>query len=272
MGARGDWQGRGARIPGRGTLLGLLLLLCACQAPPPAPVVDRPQPPSQKITHHIVTSNETLYSIAWRYELDYKRLAAANGIDPPYTLRPGQRLTLDLEQAPERAESRKQAPAPAVSRPESKKPSPPEQASPSEKPSPPELKAPSRAPLPRGEWQWQWPVTGRVVREYDADRVLKGISIHASPGAAVTAAAPGVVVYAGSGLRGYGRLVILKHSETHLSAYAQNRTLLVEENQSVAQGEAIAEVGGDPASRDRLYFEIRENGKPVDPLKLLPEK
>lgn len=264
MGARGDWQERGAWIPGRGSvLLVLLLLLWACQAPPPAPVVDRPQPPSQKITHHLVTSNETLYSIAWRYELDYKRLAAANGIEPPYTLRPGQRLTLDLEDAPKRPEPREQAP---VSRPQSEKTHQPEQ------PAEPRLAPPPQAPLPRGEWQWQWPLTGRVAREYDADRVLKGINIHASPGAAVTAAAPGVVVYAGSGLRGYGRLIILKHSKTHLSAYAQNRRLLVEENQSVDQGEAIAEVGGDPASRDRLYFEIRENGKPVDPLKLLPEK
>lgn len=261
MAARGDWQGRGARIPGRGALLVLSLLLCACQAPPPAPVVDRPQPPSQKITHHIVTSDETLYSIAWRYELDYKRLAAANGIEPPYTLYPGQRLTLDLEEVPTRPASREQPPTPAD-------PGPPQ----AEEQSPPRMKAPPRASLPRGEWRWQWPLNGRVAREYDADRVLKGISIHASPGAPVAAAAPGVVVYAGSGLRGYGRLVILKHSETHLSAYAQNRRLLVKENQAVDPGETIAEVGGDPANRDRLYFEIRENGKPVDPLKLLPEK
>ncbi len=80
------------------------------------------------------------------------------------------------------------------------------------------------------------------------------------------------MVYAGNGLRGYGRLIIVKHSAAYLSAYAHNRRMFVKENDPVKQGETIAEVGGDPGDRNRLYFEIRKNGKPVDPLRLLPRQ
>src|SRR5690606_14281826 len=91
---------------------------------------------------------------------------------------------------------------------------------------------------------WQWPVNGTVTREYDANKVFKGINIHSSPGTPVKAAGAGTVVYAGSGLRGYGQLIILKHDDTYLSAYAHNSKILVSENDSVSQGQTIAEVGG----------------------------
>ncbi|MCK9469651.1 MAG: peptidoglycan DD-metalloendopeptidase family protein [Porticoccaceae bacterium] len=119
---------------------------------------------------------------------------------------------------------------------------------------------------------WQWPATGTVTREYDAAKVFKGINIHTTRGTPVKAAGNGTVVYAGSGLRGYGQLIILKHDDTYLSAYAHNNRILVAENDTVSQGQAIGEVGGDPSDPGRLYFEIREHGKPVDPEKLLPPR
>lgn len=239
------------------------LVLTGCQAPAPAPVAERPQPPTEKILVHRVSSDETLYSIAWRYELDFSRLAAINGLSSPYVLYPGQMLSLDMSQsvpAPVRAStSRPAVTARSIPSVVKVEPEPP-----------PKVVIPRQPPLPKGQWSWNWPVTGRVVKEYDVSKVQKGISIYTSEGATVAAAAPGVVVYAGNGLRGYGNLLIVKHSEKLLSAYAHNRVLLVKENESVAQGQKIAMVGKDSAKHDRLYFEIRKNGKPVDPLKLLP--
>ena len=124
--------------------------------------------------------------------------------------------------------------------------------------------------LPKGKWRWQWPVKGAVARHYDTNRVFKGLNIQSDKGRKVGSAAPGVVVYAGRGLRGYGLLLIIKHSETYLSAYAHNRKMFVQEGQKVAAGQKISEVGGDPENSGRLYFEIRKNGKPIDPTRLLP--
>lgn len=252
----------------------MFALLAACQAPPPAPVVDRPPPPSPKIRHHVVAPGETLYAIAWRYEIDFRDLARANGLAPPYRLHPGQRLTLDLSRAP--------PPAPPVRAPARPKPAsqsqPPRRAEPAPRSQPPSRSEAAPPPLaspqpslPEGGWRWQWPARGRVEREYDVARTLKGVSIYPDGPTEVRAAAPGVVVYAGEGLRGYGRLIIVKHSERLLSAYAHNARILVEENQRVAAGERIAEVGRDGRGRYRLYFEIRDNGVPVDPLALLPK-
>jgi lipoprotein NlpD len=239
-------------------------LLASCQAPAPAPVQERPQPPSEKILVHRVSEGESLYVIAWRYELDYSRLARVNGLSPPYTLYPGQKLSLDLNRAPPPAAiTRPSQPVRAVAVPDK-----PDVAA----ETPPKVVIPKQPPLPTGKWAWHWPAEGRVVKEYDAGKKLKGISIYTVQGEKVKAAAPGVVVYAGNGLRGYGNLVIVKHSDKHLSAYAHNKSLLVRENDTVSQGQSIALVGSDTSRRDRLYFEIRENGKPVNPLGLLPRK
>lgn len=243
----------------------VLLFLSACQSPAPAPVVERDQPPTRKILHHLVSRGETLYSIAWRYELDFKKLAAVNGLLPPYDIHPGQKLSLDTSGALHRA--RKKAPAGKTT----VKTYPVDPGQAPEPAPPPRVNIPEPPPLPSGEWDWQWPVRGEVSREYDVSKVLKGISIYTDHRAPVLSAAPGVVVYAGEGLRGYGRLIIVKHSSEHLSAYAHNHSLLVEEHQTVKQGQKIAEVGEDTSNRHRLYFEIRKNGKPVDPLNLLPK-
>jgi lipoprotein NlpD len=118
---------------------------------------------------------------------------------------------------------------------------------------------------------WAWPAAGPVIAPFDEGKA-KGLSIGGKAGDPVYAAADGRVVYAGSGLRGYGNLIILKHNNTYLTAYAHNQTLLVKEDQSVKRGQKIAEMGSTDADSVRLHFEIRKQGKPIDPAKLLPPR
>ncbi len=129
------------------------------------------------------------------------------------------------------------------------------------------------AALPKGEDEpaWVWPASGPVLAAFD-DARQKGLAIGGKSGDAVLAAADGRVVYAGSGLRGYGNLLIVKHNATYLSAYAHNQTLLVKEDQSVRRGQKIAEMGATGAEQVQLHFEIRRLGKPVDPARLLPPR
>lgn len=121
------------------------------------------------------------------------------------------------------------------------------------------------------EPNWMWPASGAVLSPFDETR-NKGVSIAGKAGDAVLAAADGRVVYAGSGLRGYGNLIIVKHNESYLSAYAHNQTLLVREDQAVKRGQKIAEMGSSDADRVQLHFEIRRRGKPLDPTRLLPSR
>jgi lipoprotein NlpD len=124
---------------------------------------------------------------------------------------------------------------------------------------------------PDDDVQWAWPAAGAVVTAFDENR-SKGLAIAGKAGDPVLAAADGRVVYAGSGLRGYGNLVIVKHNATFLTAYAHNQTLLVKEDQAVRKGQKIAEMGSSDADRVQLHFEIRRQGKPIDPAKLLPPR
>ena len=190
---------------------------------------------------HVVQSGETLYTIAWRYRLDYQHLARINGLEDPDLIYVGQRLNLRGAPAAQ--------PAPASS--------PPSR-------SPP---APSMLPAP----SWSWPVSGEVVSRFGANSGLgNGIGIAGRVGDSVRAAAPGRVVYAGSGLIGYGQLLIIKHNDTYLSAYGHNSRLIVAQGDEVASGQPIAEMGNGPAQRPQLHFEIRRNGVPEDPLRHLP--
>jgi lipoprotein NlpD len=134
--------------------------------------------------------------------------------------------------------------------------------------------APAPAPAarePDDDIAWHWPAHGPVATAFDEAR-SKGLAITGRAGDPVLAAADGRVVYAGSGLRGYGNLVIVKHNATYLTAYAHNRTLLVKEDQNVKRGQKIAEMGASDAERVQLHFEIRKQGKPVDPARLLPPR
>lgn len=133
---------------------------------------------------------------------------------------------------------------------------------------PPEPKAPREGD---DDINWSWPASGPVVAPFEEGKV-KGLSIGGKAGDPVLAAADGRVVYAGSGLRGYGNLIILKHNNTYLTAYAHNQVLLVKEDQAVKRGQKIAEMGSTDADAVKLHFEIRRQGKPVDPAKLLPPR
>jgi len=143
-------------------------------------------------------------------------------------------------------------------------------------PVPVPVPAPSAAqPVPAREGDddvtWVWPSAGPVATGFDEAR-SKGLAFTGKVGDPVLAAADGRVVYAGSGLRGYGNLVIVKHNATYLTAYAHNQTLLVKEDQVVRRGQKIAEMGSSDADRVQLHFEIRRQGKPIDPARLLPAR
>jgi lipoprotein NlpD len=140
------------------------------------------------------------------------------------------------------------------------------------RPAPPPAAEP-RAGAPEGDddrIEWAWPATGKLVTGFSDNANLKGIDISGKAGQPVLASAAGKVVYAGTGIRGYGKLVIVKHSTTYLSAYAHNREIVVKEGQQVTRGQKIAEMGNTDAEQVMLHFEIRRLGKPVDPLKYLP--
>ncbi|HEY6863830.1 MAG TPA: peptidoglycan DD-metalloendopeptidase family protein, partial [Burkholderiales bacterium] len=156
------------------------------------------------------------------------------------------------------------ASAPGTSRPDLAKPAP----------------IPAPAPAPQASQgpddgadrvDWVWPATGKVVAGF-SDASNKGVDIAGRVGDPVFASAGGRVVYSGQGLRGYGKLIIIKHNNTYLSAYAHNSNLLVKEGQNVVRGQKIAEIGSTDASQAKLHFEIRRLGKPIDPAKLLPER
>ena len=129
-----------------------------------------------------------------------------------------------------------------------------------------------RAGLPDERLSWEWPAPGRILYEFSSGPNKKGVAIQGKAGQAVVSSAPGKVVYSGSGLRGYGNLIIIKHNATYLSVYAHNSQLLVSEGQMVAQGQKIAVMGAAAGGPTALHFEIRRLGKPIDPLGRLPAR
>jgi lipoprotein NlpD len=198
---------------------------------------------------YTVHKGETLYAIAHRYGLNYRRVAAWNGIHHPYTIYPGQRIRL---RAPTSAASHRNRPSAGSTK---------------TRASPPPARE-VRSVDGRG-LKWLWPTQGQVIGTYWQGR--KGIDIAGRAGQPVRAAAPGRVVYSGSGLKGYGQLIIINHDRGYLTAYAHNRRLLVQEGEQVRAGQDIAELGDSGTNRAKLHFEIRRNGKPVDPLRYLPK-
>ena len=229
----------------------LLVFLVAC--------VANTKHDSQTRTYTI-RKGDTLYSIAWRYHLDYKKLAWWNGIGAPYTIYPGQQLRLNPPKA-----------IPLKTTPPSKEKkitrSKVDQAK-------VDSQHQNRSSVKHdSKLYWHWPTNGQVIEGFSASgTVRKGIDIAGVPGQSVKAASRGKVVYSGSGLIGYGQLIIIKHDETFLSAYAHNRKLLVKEGDYVTIGQRIAELGNTGTDRPKLHFEIRRYGQPVDPLKYLPRR
>lgn len=237
-------------------LLATVLLHVACSTVP-APVDARRPPPSTKIKTHTVGKGETLFSIAWAYGFDYKALARANGIDQSYVIHPGQVLKL-TDVAPSAA---------AV----------PVKANSQTRSTPVVTNTLPAKPLNKTvidtKLAWRWPAPGGVMQAFsESGTVNKGIDIAGNLGDPVFAAASGKVVYAGSGLLGYGQLVIIKHNDQFLSAYAHNRVLAVREGDEIKTGQKVAEIGASGADKVKLHFEIRREGKPVDPELYLPPR
>lgn len=254
-----------------GAVLLAILTLAGCSTSSVrAPIGERSHAvPQQTAGAYVVRRGETLFSIAWQRGLDYRSVAAWNGIPPPYTIYPGQRLRLNpppvagkTPPAQPRAPVATRRAAPPPSRTTAPRAQPPVKSAPAPHP-----------PAAVGPLRWQWPVQGRILRSFDANvSGKKGISIGGSDGDRIRAAADGQVVYAGSGLVGYGRLIIVKHNDNYLSAYGHNRNLLVKEGDVVRAGQVIAEMGSSGTNRTQLHFEIRQNGKSVDPLRYLPPR
>ena len=222
----------------------IFILLCAatlaggCSSPS---YLDGPP------TQHIVRRGETLFSISWRYGKDAAALARWNQLGDGSLIYPGQVIRL----APPSGGSTRTSTA------SSRRPAP--------KPLP---RVPTDPPPP-----WSWPTAGAVNVQFGGKPgTSTGVLINGKAGQPVQAAASGTVVYAGSGLIGYGQLIIVKHNDTYLSAYGYNASLLVKEGEKINKGQRIATMGEGPERKARLHFEIRRNGKPVNPQQFLPAR
>jgi lipoprotein NlpD len=232
-------------------LIALFATLSQGCTPYNAPIVDLEQPPSQLIKTHLVEEGETLYSIAWRYDFNVRELARINRLSEPYQVRKGQVLSLD--------KNIKSASIPVIDKVKKTV------AKVTDKPRPTAKKSTineSLTKLSHKKLRWQRPVEGKIIEAYNPKDLRKGVEIQALAGASVKSSAQGVVVYAGDGLRDYGKLVIIKHTDYLLSAYGHNQKLLVKEGQVVDGSKIISKLG----SSGRLYFEIRKDGKPINPM------
>lgn len=261
-----------------GLLLSTLLVGCSSTPSGNVRVVDRnnatPQRPTVTTGQYVVRRGDTLFSIAFRYGWDYKALAARNNIPAPYTIHPGQTIRFDGRSASTpTAVVTQSGSTPSSSSKTTVIRRPAGTATttvPSVANKPTPVPMPPAGPAPTG---WGWPSNGVLIGKFSSNGSLnKGIDIAGDLGQPVLAASDGTVVYAGSGLRGYGELVIIKHSDTYVSAYGHNRRLLVREGQQVKVGQTIAEMGSTGTDRVKLHFEIRRQGKPVDPLQFLPRR
>jgi lipoprotein NlpD len=340
----------------------LLTLVSGCTANRPAPVIERGTAPTAKTAKtpaaatekdwrpgsYTVKRGDTLYSIGLEYGYDYKEIAQANRIQPPYTIYVGQQLRLPSTATPSAANSSSDGevvirplnnsgsiitttpssnqpapttattPSPAtvpgpttvISEPKALKepysaqalatpPTPPvtttapapgtpvpaqsaltpQKTTPEVAPgataspdtgSSPTAAKPAAATGDDESINWGWPATGKVIAGFSDTANGRGIDIAGTQGQAVVAAAPGKVIYSGSDLRGYGKLVIIKHNNTYLSVYAHNSQILVKEGQQVNKGQKIAEMGSTDTDKIKLHFEIRRQGKSVDPASYLP--
>ena len=261
------------------SLVTMILYGCAQQS---APVVSLDIPSPAVITNHVVQKGETLYSIAWRYDLNVSRLAKNNRLSASTNIYPGQVLNIgeEMKAAFQKEVSSVQTKLPngyplsADSFNLEREEKSSEKLFKKQKveaddtkgvgvlPNLKNEKAAKQSSVKTVKNYWQWPVRGKLKAEFNVQNLQKGITIETVGRASVRAAAPGKVVYAGDGLRGYGQLIIVKHNEMLLSAYAQNAKILVYEGQAIDSMEIISKLGPSGI----LYFEIRKDGRPVDPL------
>jgi lipoprotein NlpD len=241
-------------------LLIAIACLSGCSNNVRAPVSDSPLQ-----GYHQVSRGETLYSIAFRYGLDYRNIAKLNHLPSPYKIHPNQKLRLNALTPKKLAKPRIKKHASIQQKPIRS------------------IHAPNISPIkpthvihsiPKTSSKivWHWPTRGTIISSFTPSVAgNKGIDIAGTYGQAIYAAAPGYVVYCGNGLRGYGQLIVIKHNEEYLSAYAHNSVLLVKEGMFVRAGQLIAKMGNSDSSRIKLHFEIRYAGKPINPLNYLPK-
>ncbi len=244
--------------------------------------------------YYKVKKGDTLYFIAWLYGLDFKSLAKNNKITPPYRIYAGQKLRL-RPYSSKNTQSRKKSQKKTKVVSSKRRNKPVSKSSKAVKKSTVKkstakkstakkstvktkkrasaiqtVKNKTKSSTGNKKLNWAWPVKGKVIQRYSPARGKKGIDISASRGALVKSSEAGKVVYSGQGLVGYGRLIIIKHDDNYLSAYAHNQHLLVNEGQMVKKGQTIARLGRSGTDRYKLHFEIRKKGKPVNPLNYLP--
>jgi lipoprotein NlpD len=222
-----------------------------------------------------VVHGDTLYSIAWESGLDYLDLAKWNGISPPYNIWPGQALRMLQPKEEVQAPARNVATNKPASSKSATVPIKKEKASTkSEKPKTKKSTEPKQSSRKDNIriGSWGWPTDGQLVKRYSDRGSGKGIDIGGKRGQPIRATAGGRIVYQGSGLRGYGQLIIIKHSDEFLSAYAHNDRIYVKEGDVVKRGQKIADMGSTGTDRVKLHFEIRRQGVPTDPLKYLPKR
>lgn len=238
-------------------LLVIVVLLTACaNTQKPAPVVNSWNRLGSSQRFYVVQAGDTLYSIAWRFNVNDQKLAAYNNLPAPYVVKPGQKLRLLAASVKE---------SPVKDKPVNRAVSVPKTASES---------APatnSRQAVPNttnASGRMSWPVKGKVIGQYGQDG-NKGIDIAVPLGTEVKAVDAGTVVYSGSNLHGYGQLIIIKHDNNLMTAYAHNSQLLLKEGSQVSGGQVIALTGHSEASQDMLHFEVRQAGKPVNPMNFL---
>jgi lipoprotein NlpD len=220
-------------------LLSLMLLSCE-ERTDLAPVTELRwhHPHASAASTHRVLPGETLYAIAFRYDTDYEQLASLNHIPPPYLVKVGQRLLL----RPYQSQNVQAYPV---------------------------ARRPMFTSKPVVSTRWRWPVTGKIASHFAPLQGKKGIDIACSKGSKIRATASGVVAYAGSGLLGYGNLIIIKHNNEYLTAYGNNARNLVKEGSKVSAGQIIAEAGLIDRHYFGVHFEIRKKGIPVNPLNYL---
>ena len=249
---------------------------------PTAPAPEGAKPPGSenagKPGFYTVKPGDTMIRIGLDTGQNWKDLVRWNNLDNPNVIEAGQVLRVVAPGADAGVSTRPIAPPKIETRPLDSRSA----ASGASAPTAPvaAVAAASSAPIPTAtpvprdvddDISWQWPAVGALLTSFEEGKA-KGLTIGGKVGDPVLAAAEGRVVYAGSGLRGYGNLVILKHNNTYLTAYAHNQVLIVKEDQNVRRGQKIAEMGSSDADRVQLHFEIRRQGKPIDPAKLLPAR
>lgn len=233
------------------------------------------QPPK----YHQVAKGETLYSIAWFYGYDYRQIALWNDIDYPYRIHPNQEIQLYpslVRRASQntRVTNNKRT----ISKSNQAKHSGKRVANRAKRTVRKQRKKINKSQKVHkrqkqnyaSKIKWGWPTRGKIVHRFKDKHGKKGLGISGKNGQRIVAAAAGRVVYSGSGLRGYGKLIIIKHNDTYLSAYANNKNILIKEQQKVKSGQHIADMGSNGANKTILHFEIRKNGKPVNPIRYLP--